>query len=483
MKNCIYTYNGQEYTEAEFKALIMSKIESPTMAEVIKAFGGSEDSFKEAAKGSKGEKRKRGFAERAEAEGFGEFIDANYDSTDRALANDNAQKLFDKARALYEGGDEEVFDRLQETFLGVTLKELAELPQLAAIYANFFHKVAFYFNQKGDIAKAGQFINLQASVGTVAGTYSSALSAESTPEAIANRIFKEDKERARVLQSTTKEGISVKDTLRELKNSGKLSKEEIDEIVSVLDVKPRRVATTTAEKKAQSKDKREDIKKRLRAKIGLLSGGAYHAIPEIVELAQTYVDSGVISLTDLKNKVWNELKELFPNGKKDIEKIIDDNGQDFIDKIAENSQNKAVDQLKKAFEGKALEGDNLRKKAITIISDMMLRNDPEYVAKKGNKERLKAKERLSKILKNRDAISAMVVRAKEAAIATVKVVTANRWRNFGRSSTAPYPSHTHTHTQYRYTHESFGFGVQFVLGYLSKERSQRRGKNSIYEGL
>jgi len=422
MKGCVYTFEGKEYSEQEFKALIVSKMGGePSIEKAISLFGASQaNEFKEAANQSKGEKRTRGFAERAKAEGYGDVINEQYDSTDREKTEANAQRLFENAKSQFEAGDTGVFDRIQKMFTEMTFGELMDRPQLGALYATFFHKVAFYFNQKGDLEKAGQFINLQAEGGTAAGMFAAALSAESTPEAIANRIFKEDKERVKILQSTTKDGVSVKDVLKDLKNSGKLSKDEINEILSVLNTgKPRRAASTSAEKKENLRKKRREIMARINAKNALTVGGAFQSVPEILELAKTYIDQGVVSISDLKKKVWNDVKDVFKDGQKDVNKIIDDNANQFTDDIAKNSQKKAEDQLTKAFQGKALEGDKLRKKAITIISDMILRSDPEYASKKSSGQRLKAKERLIKILSNKDAISGMVTKAKQAAIAKV----------------------------------------------------------------
>ena len=56
MRNCVYTFEGKDYSEKEFKAVILTKMgEGLSVTEIFQNFGLEDsNSFKEAAEDSKG---------------------------------------------------------------------------------------------------------------------------------------------------------------------------------------------------------------------------------------------------------------------------------------------------------------------------------------------------------------------------------------------------------------------------------------------
>ena len=98
--------------------------------------------------------------------------------------------------------------------------------------------------------------------------------------------------------------------------------------------------------------------------------------------------------------------------------MVDENIGSFSEEIKKNREANATKRLSKAFEG-ALDDTGTAKKAVKILSDTILQNDPEYVAARDRKQKIKAKDRLKAVLGNKEQVEAMILKAKNIAMANV----------------------------------------------------------------
>jgi hypothetical protein len=120
----------------------------------------------------------------------------------------------------------------------------------------------------------------------------------------------------------------------------------------------------------------------------------------------------------IKNKVWNQIKDSLPGERAAIDQIVDDNMASFDTEIKKNKEASATKRLAKAFEGIA-DTRNIKDKALKMLSDTILQNDPAYIAAKSRGDKVRAKDRLKAILNNKAQIESMVTQAMNIAKANV----------------------------------------------------------------
>lgn len=349
-----------------------------------------------------------------------------YISVDQKAMRVLAEEKFQQLREMYESGEDKTFDELLEAYGNTTQKEWDSNPGLLYQYQVMMAKAANYFYVKGDKKMAKKIYDTKGTSGTTFGQGVAALSAQSTPEQLANRIMEEDESRENFLNQVTSGGMTIGEAITQLREIAKLNQAEATAIVAAAMPKVKKTATVVTVKpefKAQRTASVNAIKgilakKRTPGPLALSNSIIAEITPHIRDLISSYIEEGAYSAKMIKNKVWNQIKDVLPGERTAIDQIVDDNMASFDTDIKKNKEASATKRLAKAFEGIA-GTSNIKDKALKMLSDTILQNDPEYVMAKSRGEKVKAKDRLKTILNNKAQVESMVTKAMNIAKANV----------------------------------------------------------------
>jgi hypothetical protein len=349
-----------------------------------------------------------------------------YISVDQRAMDNLATEKFDILKDRYEADEKNIFNDVLTAYLKTTEQEKIDNPGLSYQYQVMLTKIATYFYIKGDKKNSTKFYQAKAETATEAGKTSAALSAMSTPEELMNRILEEDESRDSFLNQVTSGQMTIGEAITQLREIAKITKEEADAIVTSAMPKVKKTATVVTVKPEFKKQREASIsairdilsKKRAPGALSLSDSLIVEITPHIVNLAKSYIQEGAYSAKAIKNRVWNQIKDLAPGERTKIDAVIDENIGDFSEEIKKNREASATKRLSKAFEG-VLDDTGTAKKAVKILSDTILQNDPDYIAARERKQKIKAKDRLKAVLSNKDQVEAIVLKAKNIAMANV----------------------------------------------------------------
>ena len=371
-----------------------------------------------------GDVRQRAYGERlAEQRGLST---EEYIAVDQRAMEALAEEKFQQLKARYKADEKGIFDELLDAYGNTLQKEWDTTPGLQYEYLAVMAKVASYFYVEGDYKMAKKIYNTKAVTGTTAGQTVAALAAASTPEQLANRIMDEDSSKQNFLNQVTSGGMTIGEAITQLREIAKLNQAEAIAIVAAAMPKVKKTATVVTVKpefKAQRTASVNAIKgilakKRTPGPLALSNSIIAEITPHIRDLIMSYIEEGAYSAKMIKNKVWNQIKDVLPGERTAIDQIVDDNMASFDTDIKKNKEASATKRLAKAFEGIADTG-NIKDKALKMLSDTILQNDPEYVMAKSRGEKVKAKDRLKTILNNKAQVESMVTKAMNIAKANV----------------------------------------------------------------
>lgn len=368
--------------------------------------------------------KQRGYNVRAEQQ-LGAKV-SEYETTSQEKLNEVVEQKFQDLKARYEAGETDIFDRLLSAYNSITIGEANKNDQLMQAYIGMFTKIQNYFFIKGETGKWHKILKAIQESGTMGGKLISALAESSTPEQLMNRIMEEDSSRESFLSQVLSGNMTVREAINQLREIAKITDAEANAIVTaamprvkrnatVVTVKPEFKAQRTASIKAIN-----DILARKRAPgpLALSSSVIAEITPHVVDIAKSYIQEGAYSAKMIKNRVWSQLKNALPGERAAVDQIVDDNMASFNADIKRNKEASVINRLAKAFEG-VIDDTGTRKKALKILSDTILQNDPAYVMAKSRGEKVKAKDRLKSILNNKAEIESLVLRAKDIAKANV----------------------------------------------------------------
>lgn len=349
-----------------------------------------------------------------------------YIAVDQRAMDTLATEKFEMLQARYEADEKGIFDDVLNAYLKTTEQEKIDNPGLSYEYQVMLTKIATYFYIKGDKKSSTKFYQAKAATGTEAGKTSAALSAMSTPEELMNRIREEDESREAFLDQVTSGQMTIGEAITRLRDIAKLSAEEANAIVTSAMPKVKKTATVVSVKPEFKKQREASIsairdilsKKRAPGALSLSDSLIAEITPHIINIAKSYIEEGAYSAKAIKTRVWSQIKDLAPGERAKIDAVVDENIGRFSEEIKKNREANAAKRLSKAFEG-ALDDTGTAKKAVKILSDTILQNDPEYVAARDRKQKIKAKDRLKAVLSNKEKVEAIILKAKNIAMANV----------------------------------------------------------------
>jgi hypothetical protein len=338
------------------------------------------------------------------------------------------REKFNELKARYEAGETGVFNDLLKSYNETSLGEMKDTFGLLYAYHVMFSDVADYFQNHPDKSKRKNHIKyreLLAEIGTVLGQGISALSAEATISQLANRINQEQESRDKFMSSNVSEGKTVQDVVDQVEETVSPTTEEVTAVVTDVTNRPKKTATVV---KSDNQKKRQAAFKAISdimsegtapGPIALSMAKIGRITPHIIEIARTYIADGAYTIDQVKRRVWNTVKNAFPGEKDSIDSIIDSNSSLFESELKSNEEKSTLNKLANALERAVNERDESRKRAKSILAQAVLQNDPEYIAAKLAGKKLKASERLKKILNDKALLVGIMDRAKNLAIGNV----------------------------------------------------------------
>jgi hypothetical protein len=349
-----------------------------------------------------------------------------YISVDQRAMDNLATEKFDILKDRYEADEKNIFNDVLAAYLKTTEQEKIDNPGLSYQYQVMLTKIATYFYIKGDKKNSTKFYQAKAETATEAGKTSAALSAMSTPEELMNRILEEDESRDSFLNQVTSGQMTIGEAITQLREIAKITKDEADAIVTSAMPKVKKTATVVTVK-PEFKTQRtasvaaiKDIlsKKRAPGPLALSNSVIAEITPHVIDIARSYIQEGAYSAKMIKSKVWSHIKNALPGERAAIDQIVDDNMAAFDSEIKKNKEASVIKRLAKAFEG-VIDETGVKKRALKILSDTILSNDPGYIMAKSRGEKVKAKDRLKAILNNKPQIETLVLQAANIAKANV----------------------------------------------------------------
>jgi hypothetical protein len=351
---------------------------------------------------------------------------SEYEVTSMETLNEIIEAKFQELLSRYEAGETDIFDRLVDSLKATPFGEIMENDQLVQAYVGMFTKAQKYFFVKGEKAKWNKVLDSLQKSGTAGGKILSALAEGSTPEQLMNRIMEEDTSKENFLNQVTSGNMTIGQAIAQLRDIAKITQGEAEAIVASAMPKVKKTATVVTVKpefktqRTASVKAIKDIlaKKRTPGPLALSSSVIAEITPHIVDLAKSYIQEGAYSAKMIKSKVWSQIKNALPGERAAIDQIVDDNMATFDSEIKKNKEASVVKRLAKAFEG-VIDEAGIKKRALKILSDTILANDPAYVTAKSRGEKVKAKDRLKTILNNKPKIEDLVLRAANIAKANV----------------------------------------------------------------
>ena len=220
--------------------------------------------------------------------------------------------------------------------------------------------------------------------------------------------------------------MTVGEAIAQLRDLAKINQAEAEAIVARAMPKVKKTATVVTVKPEFKEQRTASVKaikdilarKRAPGPLALSSSVIAEITPHIVDLAKSYIQEGAYSAKMIKSKVWSQIKNALPGERAAIDQIVDDNMAAFDSEIKKNKEASVVKRLSKAFEG-VIDDTGIKKRALKILSDTVLSNDPDYVLAKSRGEKVKAKDRLKTLLNNKAKIEGLVLRAANIAKANV----------------------------------------------------------------
>lgn len=351
---------------------------------------------------------------------------SEYEVTSMETLNEIIEAKFQELLSRYEAGETDIFDRLVESLKATPFGEIMDNDQLVQAYVGMFTKAQKYFFVKGEKAKWNKVLDSLQKSGTAGGKILSALAEGATPEQLMNRIMEEDTSRDNFLNQVTSGNMTIGQAIAQLRDIAKITQGEAEAIVASAMPKVKKTATVVTVKpefktqRTASVKAIKDIlaKKRTPGPLALSSSVIAEITPHIVDLAKSYIQEGAYSAKMIKSKVWSQIKNALPGERAAIDQIVDDNMAAFDSEIKKNKEASVVKRLAKAFEG-VIDEAGIKKRALKILSDTILANDPDYVTAKSRGEKVKAKDRLKAILNNKPQIEKLVLQAANIAKANV----------------------------------------------------------------
>jgi hypothetical protein len=360
-----------------------------------------------------------------------DYVSYNQDSLN-LLGQQKFQELLDR----YNSGEKDVFDTVLEAMDNMTDRERKNSPVLSPLYSVVLTKAAHHFFMTGNMAAANKiYSELSASL-SAKGQDISTASALSAPEQLANRLMFEDTGRQSFLNRVISGEMTIGEAISEIIAIARLDRDQVTSIVArVVPKVGKKIVVPT---KSKQSDKRRAEVQAIKDILDKMKSGQPSAmrrggqpspsrqnripaeiIPHIEELARSYAEDGAVSVNQIKSRVWANLKGLIPGYKTDVDELIDQAAQSLESTIKSNKKASSEARLISALEGVIDDMDASRKKAVKILSDMILENDPGYVAARSRGEKVKARERLQKILANKTEAVGILSSARAIAEAQI----------------------------------------------------------------
>ena len=378
--------------------------------------------------GAVGGLKQRGYNVRAE-EQLGAEV-SEYETTSMEALNEIVEAKFQELLARYEAGEKDIFERLVSALKDTPFGDIMENNQLVQAYISMFTKAQKHFFITGETGKWNKILDSIQKSGTVGGKILSSLAEASTPEQLMNRIMQEDTSRENYLNQVLSGRMTLREAISQLRDIAKITDAQANAIVTKAMSKIKKTATvvttspTFKEQRTASVKAIKDIlsQKTAPGPIALSNSIIAQITPHIIDFVRSYIQEGVFSAKVIKNRVWNQLKDSLPGERAALDQIVDDNMSTFDAEIKRNKDASVVNRLAKAFEG-VIDVTGVKQKALKMLSDTILENDPAYVLAKSRGEKTKAKDRLKTVLNNKAKVESMVMRARDIAKTSVDVNT------------------------------------------------------------
>lgn len=358
--------------------------------------------------------------------------DKDYVSYDRAALNAVADKKFRELFERYNAGEKKVFDDLLEAADLLTDRERKDFPLIDPMYQVVLAKAANHFYLSGNIAYSDKITREKSASFSAKGQSISTANALTSTEELANRLRSEDSQRRAFLDRVISGEMTIGEAIAEIVAIARLDANQISGIVARVmpKIQTKKVAPVKTKqqdaRRAEVQAIREILARRSQPsaeRTGQASAQRTGAIPSeiiphIESLAKSYAEESV-SMSQIKSRVWANLRSLIPGSKAEIDSLIDSMSSSLEADIVANKKASAESRLVKALEGSLDEPDASRKRAIKILSDTLLENDPEYARAKSNGEKVKAKDRLKILLRDKQVSMEALIGASDIAKANI----------------------------------------------------------------
>lgn len=292
--------------------------------------------------------------------------------------------------------------------------------ELSTLYALIYHKALDYLKNNGEIKLFKKYSNAFSETGREFGRFISAMQADSSPEAISNRVtasLLEGKEE--VLEQESESGKIISEEISEIQEKLKLTEDEVaklngivDDLTKKLSTKRTRQTESNADRIRNAQAKRtkatNTINALLKKSRGQLSAGLplnILADPEMLkairDVIASYIEEGIYRADDIKSKILDQFKD-----DKEFQAEVDKNwgsiyDEDFQDKALDEQALAFIAALAKRAKTNAIVRQGKKQSPEQILLDTLLAKVDETVKKQKGKPKQSAIVRVREGIMNR----------------------------------------------------------------------------------